>query len=444
MTFWRAVVRVVRVVEASMIRRRSARSLGTFAVGFSIATTAATSAAGPWDELTPPRRLPPELVEAAKPLVSDDQAETAVAPRLAPSVTDGLQELPGPKSQVVDAAVHPESALERFAGLPVSAEEGVAGDAITVARPGGSDGEARRAALSQIPWGELDAEGGRTARAVTANAGLFRRFPLVRSKLSPDVYDLFASEPDIAVAIWRVMGIARCDVRQTAADKYAIDAGECGGGTMTVLYRDAENLILSAVGTFSGPPLVKDVRSAAVVHVRVHAGTADARGRADVEAEGSLFVAFPSSAVDAVARVISPMTHRVIDQNFREVALFIRLMDGTMRRRPDWVDAVATRMTGVTAGQAVRLRTVAYEVHGRDSRTFDPMPRAFEAVPADDAADEFDFRPVSLDTGSKIPVEPARVGPGLTRTAARPSVGTDSATKRTARSRAGRRAAPRP
>lgn len=398
-----------------------------------LATVAAAVEAGDdWERLTPPRRLPPELIAAAKPL-EPVPPERATFP--APSRETAQEANEG--FAVVDASLTDDSVAGRFPGLPVSAEGETEGGLLEVVREGASDERAKRRAAGDLPWKSLATDQRRTIHGVVTKAGLFRNFPVVRSEVAPEVVDLFATRPDVAVAIWRVMGIARCDVRETGPDTYAIDAGPGGGGMMTVVHRDDEHLLIHAVGTFSSPPLVRDIASAAVVHVRFAEGPRDELGRATYEATGSLFVAFPSSAVDAVARVVSPMTHRVIDQNFREVAMFIRLMDGTMRRRPDWVDAVATRMTGVPAERATELRAVAYRVHRREPVVAFAGPKA----------DEFGFRPVALDAA--VPGHPERVtrqtdvietvGP------APPSPSRDDApSRRTTRSRGGRRAAHRP
>ena len=60
-----------------------------------------------------------------------------------------------------------------------------------------------------------------------------------------------------------------------------------------------------------------------------------------------LFVSFPSQPVDITAKLISPVSHAMADRNFREVSLWVAMMNVAMCQQPGWVEQLAGKMEGI-------------------------------------------------------------------------------------------------
>ncbi len=83
-----------------------------------------------------------------------------------------------------------------------------------------------------------------------------------------------------------------------------------------------------------------------------------------------MFISFPSQAVDFVARTIAPVTNKIMDKNFEEVSLFLRMMDEASQVRPDWIYEVSGQLDGVKKEDAGKLVELA-EVDPRRPRPSD-------------------------------------------------------------------------
>ena len=71
-----------------------------------------------------------------------------------------------------------------------------------------------------------------------------------------------------------------------------------------------------------------------------------------------MFVSFPSQPIDITAKVISPLSHAMADRNFREVSLWVAMMNVGMLQQPDWIEQLAGKMDGVLEirrGQLLKL-----------------------------------------------------------------------------------------
>ena len=86
-------------------------------------------------------------------------------------------------------------------------------------------------------------------------------------------------------------------------------------------------------------------------------------GRTEVTHTLDLFVSFPSQTVEALARLISPVSNHVADRNFEEVSLFIEMMDLAMSRQPGWVERVSQQLNGVEPDAPNSLLQVTAEVY---------------------------------------------------------------------------------
>lgn len=233
------------------------------------------------------------------------------------------------------AAVEPETASAAALAEPIE----------TVER-GSSSRTARLAAADALPMSKMPPEHRAQAQEVIRTAALFRRLPTLRFEVEPAVYRFFTDRPEAAVSVWQALGISKFRLRALGADRFAGDAGDGTKGTISVLYRSEHQHLVLCEGDYTTPLLPKPIMARSLIHLetrfeRAVDGRVVALHRADV------FAAFPSQSVETVAKVVSPVSHVVMDRNFREVSLFVHMMSSAMRRQPAWVEQLAFQLEGV-------------------------------------------------------------------------------------------------
>lgn len=217
-------------------------------------------------------------------------------------------------------------------------------------------------ALKRLPMRQLSAEQARRVNAIVRSPSLFRRLPTITCRTDPRVYSYFVENPDVAVSIWRVMGISEMQVRQIGADEYETNLNDGTVGALTVLHRSERCHLVLCEGDFKSPLLAKPIRSTGLMCLQSRAWQDDG-GRNYVTHTADLFVVFHSDAVEAIAKLISPMSFKMADRNFEEVTVFIRMMDEVMCHEPGWVERTAARMDGVIPGRDKELIEVAAQVY---------------------------------------------------------------------------------
>lgn len=217
-------------------------------------------------------------------------------------------------------------------------------------------------AVQRLPMRQLTAEQARRVNAIIRSPSLFRRLPTITCRTDPRVYSYFVSNPDVAVSIWRVMGISEMQLRQISANEYETDLNDGTIGALTVLHRSEKCQLVLCEGDFKSPLLAKPIRSTGLMCLQSRAWQ-DADGRNYVTHVGDVYVVFHSDAVEAIAKLISPMSFKMADKNFEEVTIFIRMMDQAMSHEPGWVERTASRMEGVIPGRDKELIELAAQVY---------------------------------------------------------------------------------
>ena len=118
---------------------------------------------------------------------------------------------------------------------------------------------------------------------------------------------------------------------------------------------------------------------------------------------------FPSQTFDTVARIMSPLSNAIIDQNFREVSLFLHMMSTAMERQPGWVENVSSRLEGVWPERRTQLMEVTVDVFADANPHVRHVPRRVQSK-ADDRdpfGDERPTRTVFRDEPNSGGVTPA-------------------------------------
>lgn len=233
---------------------------------------------------------------------------------------------------------------------------------IDVLEAGTSDRKALQAAKAAVPLSRLSPEGRRRAGEVLGGLSMFRQMPTLRLDVDHDSYRYFVEHPDVAVSIWRALGASKCQLWQTGPDAYETDVGDGSTGAIDVLLRGENDHLVIGEGEFKSPLLVRPIRATGLVHLRTEYVTRP-DGGTEAICRGALFVAFPSQTVETAAKVISPMTNKIIDRNFEEIGLFAHMMSEGMRNQPGWVEDLTGRLDGILERRRSELLHVTAKVY---------------------------------------------------------------------------------
>lgn len=225
-----------------------------------------------------------------------------------------------------------------------------------------ADGDSTRGtrtlAIESIPWQQLNPQAKEQASKVVQHVGLFRRLPTVILESDRRTYDYFVDHPDVAVSLWRALGISKVQLHETAPLCFDTDTGDGTTGAIEVLHRTPNCCLFFCRGMFQNSALVKPIRVEALMHLQP-----EFRNGNQVIHKLDMFVSFPSQAVENLAKVISPISNRIADRNFEEVSLFVEMMNRGMSRQPGWVEQIAARLEGVDPHRPEELLQVTAAVY---------------------------------------------------------------------------------
>ena len=221
-----------------------------------------------------------------------------------------------------------------------------------------SSQHARQTIAASIPLDRLEDHHRAQVEALLTKRSLFRCLPALRIELEPSSYEFYRRQPEIAVAIWQVLGISEVELKQVVRDHYTVDSKDGSRGRIEILLRTDDLLIVRGTGNWHSGLLPVPIRSEGLFILR-HRFEQDQDGRRFVTPQAALFLAFPQQSVRNVAKLISPVTNMIADRNFRDISLFLRMMQVASVQRPGWVERIAGRLKGLTRSQREELLKTA-------------------------------------------------------------------------------------
>ena len=227
---------------------------------------------------------------------------------------------------------------------------------------GTSQKKTRDEALQMLPLAQLPAASQLVAQGVVNNSSLYRRLPTIRCQVDHRIYRFFSDHPDVAVSLWRAMGVSKLQMFQTGEFEYEANAQDGTVGVITILSRTPTDCLLHCNGMFQSPLLGKPIQAQAIMHVRISFEvTPD--GKQLVTHNADMFVSFPSQTIETVAKAMAPISHKITDKNFEEITLFVRMMQLAMTQQPGWVEQMAGKLDGVLAGRTDALLEVTAQCY---------------------------------------------------------------------------------
>jgi hypothetical protein len=248
-----------------------------------------------------------------------------------------------------------------------SNSEGADSPGTYISAKGTSSDKVKKAAVAAVPLDQMTPAARQRAEAVLEEMSYFRRLPTVVHSVEPPVYRFFVSHPDVAVSIWRALEISQLRLWQTGAREYEGDAGDGTVGIIDVLYQTPDKTVIICEGSYKSPLLKKPIKAKSLLLLETEF-TRDADGSSSASHRADLFVTFPSQTVETVAKVLSPVTGPMVDRNFTEISLFLKMMSLAMTRRPSWVEQLAPKLDGITERSRTELLKVTSEVYSAEAK----------------------------------------------------------------------------
>jgi hypothetical protein len=241
----------------------------------------------------------------------------------------------------------------------------------------------QKQAAAELPLDKLTEAKRTEVRAILDNVCYYRRLPTLTIPVEPDVYLYFMRNPEVAVSLWRAMNISKLDLDRESDTIFVGDTNDGTSGRLEVLHRgerqgDVEQCLVLCDGLYKNALLPKPIsaRSLLRMETRFYRET---NGQVYATHRADLFVSFPSETVEAVSRMMSPVTIMLTDRTFCEVTLFLKLMSAAMGKRPDWVEHLVEKMAGVPEEretELLQLTAKMYVAHNRDiiAKALQPRP----------------------------------------------------------------------
>lgn len=238
---------------------------------------------------------------------------------------------------------------------------------VRILRDSSSDKQLQKTAAAQVPLGRMSRQSQQRALHLLKNTSQYRRMPSLQYEIDASLYQYLINHPDVAIATWRVMGISKLNMWQTAPFEYAAEANDGSKGQADVLWRDGNQCLFVVAGAYHSPLLPSAIEASALVWMRYRfERTRD--NRIVVNQQIETFIHFPSPAIEAIAKLASMVTNSILDRNVMEVSLYAQMMSRAVNRDSDWVEEVADRMDGVPDHRKIELTRVARGLNPYESR----------------------------------------------------------------------------
>ena len=229
---------------------------------------------------------------------------------------------------------------------------------IRILADGESSAGAEDQARSTMPLEAMTQENRQRAQQIIKERSQFRRLPSLQYTIDEPMFRYLLKHPDVAVSTWRVMGISRFEMWQTGDMEYEAQAIDGSEGIADILYQDDNQMVFVCQGRYHNPLLPRPMEAAALIWFRT-VYVPNAEGTHVVTQKADVFVRFPSSSVSAIAKVLTPVLHSLMDRNLFEVSLYGSMMSRAVRDEPEWVVQVAQQMDGVLPQRKGELIEVA-------------------------------------------------------------------------------------
>ena len=221
-----------------------------------------------------------------------------------------------------------------------------------------SDRKVLESTKKRIPYRKMSSSARARAAHILENVSQYRRMPSLQYPINPNIYQYLINHPDVAISTWRVMGISTLQMWQTSEFEYQARATDGSTGTADILWRDGNQCLFIVEGKYQSPLLPGAIEASALVWLQFRF-VKGKDGSLLVNQQVETFLYFPSTAIDAIAKLTSRLTSSILDRNVFEVSLYARMMTKAAEKEPQWIEQLAQRMEGVPPQRRRELASIS-------------------------------------------------------------------------------------
>ncbi len=231
--------------------------------------------------------------------------------------------------------------------------------------PATTSDTARQEATRAIPLANIAPKHRRQVRRIVHDTTVYRRLPTCMVECHPELFTHLAKNPEVMVAIWREMGISRVQLTRTGPGSFDLRDGAGTTGQLFLVEQKCDEhaqnrLVMLAEGSYEGKPLNRPIKAQCVLLLR-SGSVVETNGRRYVAARLDTFIHVDRTALKLFAKALHPLVGRTADANFSDTMTFVGHLSHIAEDRPDAIDRLAGRLSGVPTAGKNQLVQIAYQ-----------------------------------------------------------------------------------
>lgn len=197
----------------------------------------------------------------------------------------------------------------------------------------------------RLPLEKLTAVGRAKIESVTEHASIVCRLPTRQFRCNKDIYLHLVRHPEIAVDIWRQMGVTQLQLRRESEFEFRTRDSSGAASRLELIYGTPELHIFYADGAYTGPILKHQLKGSCVMVLETEYSTN--AGQPQVAHRMEVHARLDDVAGDLLARTLKPLVDRVMEHNFRESSRFAAQVYEAAEQNRDVLERYVRRMTRV-------------------------------------------------------------------------------------------------
>ncbi len=235
--------------------------------------------------------------------------------------------------------------------------------------------EARRAAISAIPFAKIDSRYRQPMKQVIDDCTLYRRLPTQVVDCDPAMFTFMAQNPDALVEIWKQLGITRVSVERIDESSFRLADGMGTTGKLFIVEETCEEnaqnrIVMFGEGAYEGKPFTRPVHAQSVLLLR-SGSMVETNGRTYVAAQLDTFLRIDRTSLEIFAKAIQPLVGLTADRNFADTMTFLSGFSQASERQPDRIERLAMSLPRITSERQQELVRIAYQTRKQSEARID-------------------------------------------------------------------------
>jgi hypothetical protein len=203
----------------------------------------------------------------------------------------------------------------------------------------------RPSLVDSIPLTKLTVESRRRIEAVIGNSSVVCRLSEREVMCNKELYLHLVRNPEIAVNIWRQMGITRIQMRRDGDFHFHTRDGNGASSELELVYGSPDLHLFFAEGAFTGPILQQQLKGRCLLVLATE--YRQQQGRPLVIQRMEVHAQLDDITSEFFARTLKPLVDKVVEHNFRESTRFVAQVYEAAEQNPAALERYVNRMTRV-------------------------------------------------------------------------------------------------